>query len=154
MQRHRTDGRPRDAVDAPTKILETHVMSSEAGVFVNKNGVRIGNFGINNVTYQNQIGYPLLTQVQEGHAIDGELVAHATFHKMGGGDIVINNLDGPISHPFHLHGKPFMIVARGTGNLTREQWLSMRKSVAKVKNPLRRDVLEIPGGSYAVLREW
>jgi FtsP/CotA-like multicopper oxidase with cupredoxin domain len=128
-------------------------MSSAAGIFVDKNGVRLGNFGINNVTYRNQIGFPLIQQVQEGLQIDGDLVAHATFHEQGGGDIVINNLDAPISHPFHLHGKPFMIVARGQGNITKEQWEGIQSFTANTTNPLRRDVLQIPGGTWVVLRE-
>lgn len=155
--------RPREEVDAPTEILQTYVMSTEAGLFVDKNGVHIGNYGFNNVTYRNQIGYPLIQQVQDGHAIDGQYVAHSTFDQMGGGDIVINNLDAPgfnpilfepISHPFHLHGKPFFIVARGNGTMTKEQWEASRDELAQTSNPLRRDVLEIPGGAWAVLRKW
>jgi hypothetical protein len=154
--------RPREEIDAPTEVLQTYVLSTAAGLFVDKNGAKIGNYGFNNVSYRNQIGYPLLTQVQEGHAIDGQYVAHSTFDQMGGGDIVINNLDAPpsnpillepISHPIHLHGKPFFIVARGEGIMTKEAWEASRDELANTNNPLRRDVLEIAGGSWAVLRE-
>lgn len=145
--------RPRVAVDAPTDILQTHVMSSSRGTFVDKDGNKLGGFGFNNVTFQAQIGYPLIAQLQAGQEINNKFVAHATFDKMGGGDLVVNNLDAGISHPYHLHGKPFFLVARGAGNLTAEQWENMRSDTAQTQNPLRRDVLEITGGSWAVLRE-
>lgn len=103
------------------------------------------------MTYQSQVGYPLLYQVQQGHDLNGSLVAHASFDKLGGGDLIINNLDAGISHPFHLHGKPFFIVGRGEGKLTAEEWQA-KSGGALTKNPLRRDVIEIPGANWAVLR--
>lgn len=145
--------RPRDAINAPTDILQTHVMSSSLGTFVDKDGYKIGGFGFNNVTFRAQIGYPLISQLQDGADIDTQFVAHASFDQMGGGDLIVNNLDDGISHPYHLHGKPFFLVARGTGNLTAEQWEEIKSDTARIENPLRRDVLEITGGSWAVLRE-
>jgi FtsP/CotA-like multicopper oxidase with cupredoxin domain len=145
--------RPRDAIDAPTDIIQTHVMSSSLGTFVDKDGHKIGGFGFNNVSFRAQIGYPLISQLQAGSEIDNQFVADVSFDQMGGGDLIINNLDTGIAHPYHLHGKPFFIVARGKGNLTAEQWKEMRANTARIDNPLRRDVLEIIGGSWAVLRE-
>lgn len=145
--------RPRYAIDAPTDILQTHVMSSRLGTFVDKDGHKLGGFGFNNVTFRAQIGYPLISQLQAGEEIDNRFVAHATFDRMGGGELIVNNLDKGISHPYHLHGKPFFLVARGKGNLTAKQWEGMKANTARIRNPLRRDVLEITGGSWAVLRK-
>lgn len=45
--------------------------------------------GFNNVHFKNQINYPLISQIQDGHPIDGDIVAHATFDSLGGGDIIV-----------------------------------------------------------------
>ncbi|KAI7869586.1 Cupredoxin [Spinellus fusiger] len=62
-------------------------------------------------------------------------------------EVVLNNLDSG-SHPFHLHGHTFQIVARGTGvydgNSSSVTWL--------VKNPNRRDTILVPAQSFAILR--
>ena len=108
--------------------------------------------GFNNITFQAQVGYPLLYQVQSGRNISDYFVAHATYENLGGGDLIVNNLDPGISHPYHLHGKPFSIVARGEGTLTVGEWEAKRDYTAQTSNPLRRDVIEVRGGNWAVLR--
>ncbi|KAK1923265.1 multi-copper oxidase laccase-like protein [Papiliotrema laurentii] len=143
---------PREVQNAPTEIFQTHSMSSSLGRFVGKDGHKIGTFGFNNITYQAQIGNPLLHQLQQGKTIDDAYIAHAEFDRLGGGDLIVNNLDLGISHPFHFHGKPFHIAARGEGNITVEEWEAIRDTRAKTDNPLRRDVIQIPGGHWAVLR--
>lgn len=54
----------------------------------------------------------------------------------------------PLSHPFHLHGRPFYILARGAGYLP-SWWPFVSKNT---KNPLRRDTITIPHWSWALLR--
>ena len=61
----------------------------------------------------------------------------------------MNNLDGGIHHPFHLHGRPFYLVGRGTGNITEADVPNL---VLNTTNPLRRDTLVIGGASWAILR--
>jgi FtsP/CotA-like multicopper oxidase with cupredoxin domain len=61
----------------------------------------------------------------------------------------VNNLDGGIHHPFHLHGRPFYLVGRGIGNITE---VDVPNLVLNTTNPLRRDTLVIGGGSWAILR--
>ncbi len=55
----------------------------------------------------------------------------------------------PIGHPFHLHGRPFYLIARGFGRLNTTDLPGIQMNLA---NPLRRDTLLITEGSYAVLR--
>ncbi|GFZ52064.1 hypothetical protein JCM24511_09836 [Saitozyma sp. JCM 24511] len=140
---------PRDAKDAPSKALQTQVLSSERGNFVSVNGVPFGGQGFNNISFQNQINYPLLEQVEDGHAINGKLVANVAFTEIGGGDIIINNLDNVIAHPFHLHGGTFWILGRGTGNITAKE---AGKLTLNTHNPLRRDTLQMNLGEWALLR--
>jgi FtsP/CotA-like multicopper oxidase with cupredoxin domain len=106
--------------------------------------------GFNNISFQNQINYPLLEQVEDGHAINGKLVANVAFTEIGGGDIIINNLDNVIAHPFHLHGGTFWILGRGTGNITAKE---AGKLKLNTHNPLRRDTLQMNLGEWALLRE-
>ncbi|KAI8889405.1 multicopper oxidase [Backusella circina FSU 941] len=63
-------------------------------------------------------------------------------------EIVLNNLDSG-SHPFHLHGHVFQIVARGDGvydgtNTQNITWY--------LDNPSRRDTILVPAESYVLLR--
>ena len=64
-------------------------------------------------------------------------------------NVQLNNLDGGISHPFHLHGKPFFLVARGPGNITAADVPNIQ---IQTTNPLRRDTLMVPAGTWAILR--
>jgi FtsP/CotA-like multicopper oxidase with cupredoxin domain len=142
--------RPRIPQDAPDHPLQVHVLSSSRGVFVDVNGFTYAGQGFNNISYKNQINDPLLSQVESGLSLDDSLIAHIQFDGVGGGDIVVNNLDLGISHPFHLHGRSFYLVGRGTGNITAEQAWGMN---FQSSNPPRRDTLQIAGASWAVLRE-
>ncbi|EIW68417.1 multi-copper oxidase laccase-like protein [Tremella mesenterica DSM 1558] len=140
---------PRVAEDAPTSVSQTNVLSSVFGTFSDVNGHAFSGFAMNGITYQNQINYPLLQQVEEDVPINSSLVANVAFDGIGGGDLIINNLDGFISHPYHLHGRPFFLVARGSGTMDAEGLSNVQ---VNTNNPLRRDTLLIPGGDWAVLR--
>jgi FtsP/CotA-like multicopper oxidase with cupredoxin domain len=88
--------------------------------------------------------------VERGQSINSSLIANVAFDGIGGGDIIVNNLDAGIVHPYHLHGRSFFLVARGEGTLTSEGLAGVSLSL---DNPVRRDVLQIQGGSWAVLCE-
>ncbi|EIW68506.1 multi-copper oxidase laccase-like protein, partial [Tremella mesenterica DSM 1558] len=139
---------PRVAVDAPTDILTTVELHSQLGKFVDVTGAAFTGFGWNGTTFQNQINYPLLQQIENGLTLNSSLVAAGTFPHVGGGDIIINNLD-PFDHPYHAHGRAFSIVGRGSGMLLESQLPGITLNLT---NPLRRDTIHIPAKSWAVLR--
>jgi FtsP/CotA-like multicopper oxidase with cupredoxin domain len=147
---------PRVVNNAPATTLSTQVLSSQFGTFVDVNGKTFGGFGFNGISYKNEINYPLLYQVEGGETINSSLVANVAFEDIGGGDIIINNLDsetspiGVINHPYHLHGRGFWIVARGEGQLTADAIAGM---AVNTMNPVRRDTVQIQGGHWAVLRK-
>lgn len=64
-------------------------------------------------------------------------------------DIIINNSDRGLDHPYHLHGADFYIVARGEGTMTKDGWDVISFNTT---NPPLHDTLVILGGDYAVLR--
>lgn len=140
--------------NAPTTTSQTAVMNSLFGIFVDPNThTAFMGFGMNGVAYKNYINNPLLTRVMDGIAIGGNEVASVTFDGQGSADLIINVLDPPpIGHPFHLHGRPFYIVKRGSGAMTSTLWALTRSTAATTTNPLRRDTIVIPQWSYAVLR--
>lgn len=86
--------------------------------------------------------------VQRGDPYESTLVASTTFPDMGAGAIIINNLDGPIDHPYHLHGNEFQVIGRGTGALSLDNLTNIEFSL---DNPVRKDTLWIQGGSWAAL---
>jgi FtsP/CotA-like multicopper oxidase with cupredoxin domain len=88
--------------------------------------------------------------VERGQDINSTLIANVAFDGIGGGDIIVNNLDAGIVHPYHLHGRGFFLVARGEGSLTSD---GLAEVSLNFDNPVRRDVLQIQGGTWAVLRE-
>ncbi|RSH85652.1 laccase, multicopper oxidase, benzenediol:oxygen oxidorectuctase [Saitozyma podzolica] len=105
---------PRVAMYPPESALDTHVLSSAFGTFVNVTGQSNTGFGFNNVSYQNQINDPLLAQVERGQSINSSLIANVAFDGIGGGDIIVNNLDAGIVHPYHLHGRSFFLIQGGS----------------------------------------
>lgn len=50
----------------------------------------------------------------------------------------------PISHPIHLHGHDFFVLAQGTGTYN-------ASNLSPSSNPPRRDVALLPAGGYLVL---
>ena len=101
---------PRVAQDAPTEILQTHVLSSKFGKFTDINGKPVNGFvsfcrqritelipkGFNGIHYKNQIYNPLFAIIQAGEAVNPKLVASATFDGIGGGDIIVRP---QLAHP-------------------------------------------------------
>nr|AXA19830.1 laccase [Cryptococcus neoformans var. neoformans] len=140
---------PRDSLSAPRESLQSHFFNSERGAFVNVLGNTFQGYGFNNISYQNQIFNPLLSIVQRGGSCENTLVSSRTFPDFGPGNIIINNLDTVIDHPYHLHGNEFQVIGRGTGALSIDNLTNIDFTL---DNPVRKDTLWIQGGSWAVLR--
>ncbi|CAG8959838.1 hypothetical protein HYFRA_00001747 [Hymenoscyphus fraxineus] len=73
-------------------------------------------------------------------------------------DIIINNLDDG-SHPFHLHGHDFYVVAshrteHGWGSYSpyADSGPSSLKPELNVKNPTRKDTLSVPSHGFVILK--
>jgi len=94
----------------------------------------------------------MLFQLYKGLPLNESIIAHTVFAQSGAADIIINNKDVKVDHPYHLHGKAFYIVARGKGVLTPESYAKLPPSSFNLTNPLRRDTLIITRGMYAILR--
>lgn len=125
-------------------------MDSAAGEFVDvATGAKFIGFGFNNVTYLNYIQDPVYQQVQEGRHLNTTHFAHLSFSGKGSADLLLNQLDPGIAHPFHLHGRPFSIIARGSGKMTLDGLKDVKLNTV---NPLRRDTLHLPVSSWALLR--
>lgn len=136
--------------DSPSSVTTTGVMNSNFGRFVDAHNHAYIGFGYNNISFVNYINNPLYSQIQKGLQLDGGHVASVTFPEFGGADLIINNLDPDfLSHPYHLHGRPFHIVARGHGKISARDVPTLQLNL---KNPIRRDTLVIPGNQYVVLR--
>ncbi|THU78948.1 Cupredoxin [Dendrothele bispora CBS 962.96] len=142
---------PVEEKDAQSTTDAVVSFNSSFGQLVS-DGETYGRFFVNDTSYTNYIYQPILEGIaSEGTSfINTSAVASAIFEDdVWTGDIIINNLDANLDHPYHLHGNEFQIVARGTGTLSVDDAASIDYNTT---NPLRRDTLVIPGGDYAVLR--
>jgi len=140
---------PYEQEDAPADILDAAFLSSAVGTISDEDGNTYFRFFFNSVTWTNYIYRPILLTVRNGGSLDSSAITHHVFTKLGGADIVVNNLDAGIDHSYHLHGRPFYIVARGRGTATSATYSSLKFNPT---NPPRRDTLIVPRSSYAVLR--
>ncbi|WVQ90651.1 hypothetical protein IAS59_004432 [Cryptococcus gattii] len=140
---------PRISRDASQTVLQTHVLNSQLGAFVDVFGKPFQGYGFNNVTYQNQINNPLLRVVQGGGSCNSTLITNATFPDLGEVNIILNNLDAKIPHPYHLHGNEIQLLARGTGSLSLDDLPHINLNL---DNPLRKDTFWMEGGSWVVMR--
>jgi FtsP/CotA-like multicopper oxidase with cupredoxin domain len=135
---------------APAIALGSHMFNAAAGQFISPvTGTTFTGFSFNGVPYFNKIYAPFLNEIQQGTPINSSLVANTEFDQLGAYDIIINQLDAFVSHPFHLHGRKFQLIARGEGSITS---LDQHTGELMLDNPVRRDTVFIPNTSYAVLR--
>jgi FtsP/CotA-like multicopper oxidase with cupredoxin domain len=155
---------PSDCVDLPDSDLTPVVIKhAPRGLTVNNVRSYYSNFGtltsdntdynrffVNSTTFTNHPFQPFLATINNGCTISSTDVAWSeAADDEWAIDIIINNKDHGLDHPYHLHGADFFIVARGTGVLAEKNW---NKIKFNTKNPPRRDTIVIPGGSHAVLR--
>lgn len=69
-------------------------------------------------------------------------------------DIIINNLDDG-SHPFHLHGHDFFVVASSRSDISWGSYSPYKDGpgpVFNLENPLRKDTVSVPRRGYVVVR--
>ncbi|EGG08312.1 multi-copper oxidase laccase-like protein [Melampsora larici-populina 98AG31] len=113
--------------------------------------LRVGRFFVNGVPWKAHIFKPLLARMMKGG--NGKLneseVGFVTLEKPGWYDIVINNLDRGLDHPYHLHGVDSYLVGKGTGRLTENSTIQPTESLS---NPPRRDTYVIPADSHIIIR--
>ncbi|EGG00260.1 multi-copper oxidase laccase-like protein [Melampsora larici-populina 98AG31] len=145
---------PLVAEEACTNVLGRVFYESSFGFVtstVNSTTTSRGRFFVNDTTWLTYTYQPLLSELISGGQgyLNTSEVAAFTMATNGCYDIVINNLDSALDHPYHLHGVDAKIVASGTGELNTSVADSLTYNTT---NPLRRDTQVVAGGSYVVLR--
>ncbi|WVQ77654.1 hypothetical protein IAR50_007342 [Cryptococcus sp. DSM 104548] len=140
---------PRVSQSASADAFTTQIFDSLAGVFTYVNGLSLNGFGFNNITYQNQIYNPLLALSYSGKSYNTSLVPSVTFDSLSSGNLIINNLDAAVDHPYHMHGNSFQILGRGTGRMDEGRLASANLTL---DNPLRKDTFWLQRNSWVVLR--
>ncbi|KAL8287681.1 hypothetical protein RQP46_003539 [Phenoliferia psychrophenolica] len=135
---------PRIASNAPARAS----IVGQFNAAFNFTQVGVFEWTLNGVTLENFMYNPFLFQVHRGETIDSSQVTSYTIDGVQTADLIINNVLGA-DHPFHLHASKFWIVARGTGIMSTAAVGSLQFNTT---NPLRRDVLTVPAGDYAVIR--
>lgn len=138
------------------------IFNSQFGNLQLANGTTLGRFFVDNVTQTNYVNKPYLEVTHAGGQINSSTVASLLIpDDVWVADIVINNEDSFLDHPFHLHATDMHIVARGSGSMTQAQWIALNQnaqpqngnaSALNLKNPLRRDTITVPRSSFVVVR--
>ncbi|GAA5905480.1 hypothetical protein JCM8208_004293 [Rhodotorula glutinis] len=142
--------RPRIIRHVPDQADQISFFNSSAagGIVATGNASAIFEWTLNNITFENFAYDPILHQVVRGDNFNNGRFAVVTARKLETVDLVIQNIAGP-DHPFHLHGKPMAIMARGNGLLSPSAAARLR---LKTFNPLRRDTIGVPGETWVLAR--
>ncbi|EGG02349.1 multi-copper oxidase laccase-like protein [Melampsora larici-populina 98AG31] len=111
----------------------------------NSTTVSKGRFFVNDTTWLTYVYQPLLSEMTSGGRgfLNTSEVAAFTMETNGCYDIVINNLDAAINHPYHLRfvdGVDAKTVATGTGALNDTAAATLTYNTT---NPLRRDSSQV-----------
>ena len=83
----------------------------------------------------------MLFTLTKGGSLNSSIITHSVFPSIGAADIIVNNNDTGLDHPYHLHGNSFFLVARGSGLLTAAKYSALNSSSFNTTNPLRRDTV-------------
>ncbi|KAB5588238.1 hypothetical protein CTheo_8320 [Ceratobasidium theobromae] len=137
------------AKDAPTNVVKRGMFSTGLVVGLDSSGNIDVEFEVNSTTFKDLVYQPILHTLASGGTVNASNIASVTYDSVGAVDLVINNLDTAIDHPYHMHGMTFWIVAEGSGSMTLEEAESISYNTT---NPIRRDTHIIPAGTWAVLR--
>ncbi|QRV84926.1 Multicopper oxidase [Ceratobasidium sp. AG-Ba] len=135
--------------DAPTTVVNRGILDTGFNLTQEADGTLEHGFDVNGTEFKDLVYQPVLYKVNQGQAVNNSNVMSVTYPDAGTVDLILNNLDTGIDHPYHLHGMTFWIVGEGSGNLTFEEAEALTYNTT---NPIRRDTHVIPAGSWAVLR--
>ncbi|KAB5592773.1 hypothetical protein CTheo_3757 [Ceratobasidium theobromae] len=133
----------------PTNVVKRAMFSTGLVVGFDTAGNLEVDFEVNSTTFKDLVYQPILHTLAAGGTVNASNIASVTFDTVGAVDLVINNLDTGIDHPYHMHGMTFWIVAEGSGSITLAEAETIKYNTT---NPIRRDTHIIPAGTWAVLR--
>lgn len=143
---------PRNITPVPQTAFQTASFVTKAGGFVNWLGFNVVGFKVNDVQYLNYANKPALRDAALGNPLNTSAAGIVEFNGPldGAVDLLINSRDaGDLAHPFHVHSRPFFVIARGDGEMTPE---GLDPSTYNLVNPLRRDVVTLTGVEWVLLR--
>nr|POF17801.1 laccase-2 [Quercus suber] len=122
-----------DAGASTKTVDETVVIGANGG------SPNLYKWTLSGTSFQTQWGAPTLQQIYEnGTAPSYRGSIAIDVPTLGEWVYVIIDTPIPVTHPIHLHGHDFMILAQGTGLYTNQP--------LNTKNPARRDVVNMPAG--------
>ncbi|KAH6639585.1 multicopper oxidase [Boeremia exigua] len=99
---------------------------------------------LNSTTMIVEWGYPTLEQIVTGNTSYATSNAVLELPDANVWTYLVIQTTLPVTHPIHLHGHDFFVLAQGTG--TYDSSVSL-----KLDNPIRRDTAMLPASGYLVL---
>jgi FtsP/CotA-like multicopper oxidase with cupredoxin domain len=87
--------------DAPTTVVQRGIFDSAFSVSTDAAGDIVAGFGINGTSFKDLVYKPVLMTVNAGGSVNTSNITPITFTESGVADIIINNMDTGIDHPYH-----------------------------------------------------
>jgi hypothetical protein len=89
------------AKDAPTTVTQRGIFDTAFSVAIGSDGELEAGFTVNATKFKDLVYQPVLNTIVQGGSVNSSNVASITFTDSGAADIIINNLDAAIDHPYH-----------------------------------------------------
>ena len=89
------------AQDAPTDVVQRGIFDTAFSLVLDAAGDLDAGFTVNATKFKDLVYKPVLMTINEGRSVNSSNVASITFTESGAADIIINNMDTGIDHPYH-----------------------------------------------------
>jgi hypothetical protein len=100
------------AKDAPTTVVKRGMFSTGLVVGLDSSGNIDVEFEVNSTTFSDLVYQPILHTLAAGGIVNSSNVASVTYDTVGAVDLVINNLDTAIDHPYHCESEDVQMFPR------------------------------------------
>jgi hypothetical protein len=87
--------------DAPTTVVKRGMFQTGFAVSLDADGNLETGFQVNSTEFYDLVYQPVLHTIASGGTVNASNVASAVYDSPGAADLIINNLDTAIDHPYH-----------------------------------------------------
>jgi hypothetical protein len=93
------------AKDAPTTVVKRGMFQTGFAVSLDSDGNLDTGFEVNSTEFVDLVYQPVLHTIVAGGTVNASNVASVVYNETGAVDLIINNLDTAIDHPYHCESE-------------------------------------------------